>query len=131
MAFFLAKYEGGYVNVGPFTTYESASGEEIKAGEALVLSAGKLTKCGATTAPKYISMTNLDKNATNRVINVNIINKEQVWRAACTADPSALKPGDKITLSADALGVTNTTTNGVATVEKVDEADKTVLVRFA
>lgn len=131
MAFFLAKHEGGYINVGPFTTYEAASGEEIKAGEALVLSSGKLTKCGATTAPQYVSMTNLDKNATDRVINVNVVTKNQVWRAPCSADPSALKAGDKVTLSADALMVTATTTNGVVTVEKVDDQDDTVLCRLA
>lgn len=130
MGFKLIKYNNGRDNVGPFTSYEAASNEEIKAGEALVLAAGKLTKCGPTTAPQFISMTNLAKAETNRVIHVNKVNEDQVWRVACTSDPTALKPGDKVTLSDDALMLTATTTSGVATVEQIDEVEKELLVRL-
>lgn len=130
MAFILAKYNNGRDNVGPFTTFEAASNEEIRAGEALVLTSGKLTKCSATVAPQFISMTNLPKAAVKRVINVCKVNEDQVWRVGCTADPTALNAGDKVTLSSDALFVTATTQSGVVTVEHIDSAENELLVRL-
>ena len=40
----------------PLEYYEGTASEEIVLGEALVLSSGKLTKCGATATPEFISM---------------------------------------------------------------------------
>ena len=51
-----------------------------------------------------------------------------LFTAPISEDPSELKAGDKVTLSADALGVTATTTSGVAEIVDID-TDK-VTVKF-
>jgi 3D (Asp-Asp-Asp) domain-containing protein len=122
--FFLAKYNHASMNVAEPEFYEAAASEEIKNGEALVITNGKLTKCGATTLPQFVAMTDLAKDATKRRIPCARTDENQLWRVPVSADPTNLKPGDKITLDTDALTVTATTASGVVTVEDLGGAAK-------
>lgn len=122
--FFLAKYENASTNVDEPKYYDVTEGEACENGEAMVLTGGKLTKCGATEKPTYIAMKSLAKDATNRRIPTARVDENQLWRVPVSADPSALTPGAKVTLGDDALTVTATTTSGVITVEDLGGAGK-------
>ena len=117
--FYLAKIENGRMNV-PEPEYLEA-GAAIACGEALVLTDGKLAKCGATVAPKYIAMS---EAAAGAVVPVCRVESNQVYDVPVSAAPTALKVGDKVTLDSDALGVTATTTSGVATIVSLNGATK-------
>ena len=54
----------------PFVYLPATSGETIVAGEALVLSSGKLTKCGATAKPAYVALGPDDGNGTVPCVEV-------------------------------------------------------------
>ncbi|MBR2616186.1 MAG: hypothetical protein IKC69_05865 [Clostridia bacterium] len=54
--FRLLKIENARMNVPEPEYLEVTANEAVEEGEALVLSAGKLTKCGAKVAPEYIAM---------------------------------------------------------------------------
>lgn len=131
--FFLAKYENASTNVDEPKYYEVTAGEAVEEGEALVLTSGKLTKCGSTTKPTHIAMMSLPASAEKREIATVRVDENQLWRAPIAGDFSALVPGAKVTLSGDALGVTSTTAGGVATIEKLSGAQKSgdeIYVRF-
>ena len=117
--FYLAKIENGRMNV-PEPEYLEA-GVAIACGEALVLTDGKLAKCGATVAPKYIAMS---EAAAGAVVPVCRVESNQVYDVPVSAAPTALKVGDKVTLDSDALGVTATTTSGVVTIVSLNGATK-------
>lgn len=118
--FYLAKIENGRMNV-PEPEYLEA-GAAIACGEALVLADGKLTKCGATVAPKYVAMG--DAKDAGAVIPVCRVESNQVYDVPVSAAPTSLKVGDKVTLDSDALGVTATTTSGVVTIVSLNGATK-------
>ena len=132
--FKLTKIENGRQNVPEPEYLDATASEAISIGEALVLTGGKLTKCGATNKPTYISMGELSASATKRNIAVCRVEPNQVFEVECSASPSSLVPGDKVTITTDALGVTATTTSGVATVVNTNGAalagDK-ITVRFS
>lgn len=114
--FNLVKIENGRQNVPPPEFHAVTDEEAVEYGEALVLTSGKLTKCGATAAPAFIALKSLSAAATNRKIPVIRVEKNQVYEVPCNADPSALADGSKVTLHTDGLQVTATTTSGVVTV---------------
>lgn len=120
--FYLSKIENARMNVPEPVFYEAAADEAISIGEALVLNDGKLTKCGATTAPQFISMGEVDANATDRVVAACRVEHNQLYIVPVNADPTNLKFGDKLTVADDGLQVTATTTNGVVTVEDTNGA---------
>lgn len=120
--FYLAKIENGRMNV-PEPEYLEA-GVAIACGEALVLTDGKLAKCGATVAPKYIAMS---EAAAGAVVPVCRVESNQVYDVPVSGDDSAikaLKAGSKVQLDGDALGVSASTTNGVATIVSLNGATK-------
>ena len=124
--FRLIKIENARMNVPEPVIYEA--NEAITAGEALILSGGKLTK--ATTAPEFIALASAPAGAD---VPVARITPDHVYEVPVTAAPTALVPGDKVTLSEDALGVTTTTEGGVVTVVSLDgatAAGDTIIVRF-
>lgn len=131
--FFLAKYENATLNVDEPKYYEVTEGEACENGEAMVLTGGKLTKCGATVKPQYVAMKALAENAEKREIPTVRVDENQLWRVAVDADPTALTPGAKVTIGDDALTVTATTASGVATIENLAGAEKAgdeIYVRF-
>lgn len=85
-----------------------------KWGMTLTLTAGKLAVAGGTTAPKYLCMCECESAVTaGTEIPVCRIDDDIIYIAPLTEADTSLKVGDKVTLSADGLGVTATTTGGV------------------
>ena len=95
------------------------AGVDIEPGMALTLAAGKLTVCTATSTPTHISM-GIAKNGD--LCPVCAVAHDQIYDVEVTAAPTSLKEGDKVTLATDGLGVTATTTNGVATIVALNGA---------
>lgn len=131
--FKLIKIENGRQNVPEPEYLDVAASEAVAIGEALVLTAGKLTKCGPTATPTHISMGEVSASAAKRNIAACRVEPNQIYEVACSAVPTALVPGDKVTLTTDALGVTATKDSGVAKVIALNGAavagDK-ITVRF-
>lgn len=131
--FKLIKIENGRQNVPEPEYFDVTASEAVTLGEALVITAGKLTKCGPTTVPTHISMGEVSANATKRNIAVCRVESNQIYEVECSAAPTALVLGDKITLTTDALGVTATKESGVAKIVALNGAtvagDK-ITVRF-
>lgn len=120
--FKLLKIENARLNVPSPVFHDVKASEAVQIGEALVLSGGVLTKCGATTAPSFIAMADLSATATKREIPVARVEKNQIYEVPVTAAPTSLKVGDKVTLYTDGMQVTATTTDGVITVEDLNGA---------
>ena len=120
--FKLLKIENARMNVPSPAYYEVTAGEAVSEGEALVLTSGKLTKCGATTKPEFIAMGDKTAAAVDRKLAVARCAPNQLYGVPITASPTALKPGDKVTLHTDGMQVTATTQSGVITVESVNGA---------
>lgn len=100
----------------PLEYYEGTAAEAIVLGEALVLSNGKLTKCGAQVTPEFISM----GNGTGVKIPVVRVMEEDVYSAPLSAAGDSLKVGDKVTLDSTGTKVTATTTSGVFEITQID-----------
>ena len=127
--FTLRKIEGGRINVFEPAIYPVGTAD-VTEGEALVLTSGKLTKCGATTKPTFIA---LASGKANTEIHVGRVESNQIYEVATSADVSALAIGTKVTLSDDALYVTATATSGVAEIVDLNGAKAsgdTIYVRF-
>lgn len=99
------------------------AGEDYKVGEALVISGGKATKCGAAAKPTHICSQNQTKDAAETIMCYPI-SSTMVFETELTAAPTSLATGSKVTLSADALGVTATTASGVAEIVDLRGAAK-------
>lgn len=119
------------MNVGmtpPIEYLPGKADENIVLGEALELKSGALTKCGTTAKPEYIAVGNVQEG------NVPVIKVQDyvLFETVLTADGTSLAIGDKVTLSADGLGVTATTESGVAAIVAMHgkEKDAFVTVRF-
>lgn len=115
--FDLAKIENGRMNVAE--PHYIVAGTTIQEGMALVISGGKLAKCGATVKPAYIAMSS---GITDQKIPVIPVAENQIYRVPCTAVPANI--GIKVTINSDGLQVTGTTTDGVATVVDLNGATK-------
>lgn len=128
MAFMLQSTDVGQT---PPMEYRQATAEEdVVLGEALVTAAtGLLTKCGATARPEFIAVGPQDEHDCVPVVRVQ---DYQVWRTQLSAAGTSLKPGNKVTLEADGLQVTATTTSGVAAIVALEgtAAGDSVRVRF-
>lgn len=120
--FRLIKIENARINVPEPEYLDVTAAEAVSEGEALVLTSGKLTKCGATVAPQFIAMASLSADATKRKIAVCRVEKNQVYEVPVTAAPTSLNVGDKVTLNTDGLQVTATTTSGVVTIVNLNGA---------
>ncbi len=134
--FRLLKIENARINIPEPEVLPVTSGEEIKEGEALVLTSGKLTKCGVTTKPSFISLGTLSAAATDkREVAVCRVEANQVYETTVTFSDTAvpLVLGTKVKLGTDGLSITDVTTSGVATIVNVNGAkatDDKVIVRF-
>ena len=120
--FKLLKIENARMNVPSPVFHNVRASEAVQIGEALVLSDGALTKCGATATPEFIAMADLSATATKREVPVARVEKNQIYEVPVTATPTTLKVGDKVTLHTDGMQVTATTTSGVITVEDLNGA---------
>lgn len=104
----------------PMEYYEITADEEVKMGEALVLSGGKLTK--ASNVVEFISLA----DGINKTIPVVRVMEEDEFETEFSVDGSAINVGDKVTLASDGLKVTATKENGIFTV--VTKIDNTKVV---
>lgn len=116
----------------PIEYVPATEGETFELGEALVMKAGAASKCGATTKPTFVCAGVKDENG---ILPVTRVQDYMVFGTTLSAAPGegvTIKPGDKLTLSADAKQVTATTTSGVATVVAIEAqtVDSAVHVRF-
>lgn len=131
--FKLIKIENGRQNVPEPEYLEAKASEEIVIGEALVLSAGVLTKCAATTAPQYIAMASVGTSDTKRTIAACRVESNQLYDVPFSVAPGNIKVGDKVTLATDGIKVTATTDSGVAKIVSLNGAaiaGDVVTVRF-
>lgn len=108
-------FKSGSVGTPSLLYYEGKAAEAIVPGEALVLTDGFLTKCGATTKPQFIAQ----GGGTGCVIPVIRVSAEDTYKARFTASAAALKVGNAVTLDSTATGITATTTSGVATIVSI------------
>lgn len=117
------------VGLTPPIEYHPGKAEEaIVLGEALTMTEGALTKCGATAKPDYIAVGPVNDGVVPAVKVQDYI----LWEVPLTVAGDALKVGDKVTIAATGLGVTATTEGGVAAIVAINgtaEGD-TVTVRF-
>lgn len=115
--FRLVKILNGRTNQGEPVKLPSTTGESYFCGEALSLSSGKLTKCAPTAKPDFICCEDYTAPASdNRAVTVEPVSAEMIFEVPVSASPASLVVGNKLTLNTDALSVTSTITNGVATV---------------
>lgn len=116
----------------PFEYYEVTTSETIAVGEALVLTSGKLTKCGATAKPAFIAQAAVTSAPAGTVIPVIRVSPDVVYETQLQAANASIAAGAKYTLHTDGLKITGTTTSGVAEVVDWDgtAAGSNVRVRF-
>ena len=120
MAFTL--YKRGVTAQVPFEELPSTASETYTIGEALVLSSGALTKCGATATPEFICAEAYVAPASdNKDLLVYRILEDMQFETTFAADPDSITIGSKVTLHTDGAQVTATTTNGVAYVVRKDD----------
>lgn len=117
-------------NVPEILQVDATASEAFVVGEALTITSGKVTKASGTTAPKYISAEKKTAVSGDK-LSVYLVEPNQEYETDLTA-AGTLVVGTKVTISSDGLGVTATTTSGVATVVEAEGATvgSKVLVRF-
>ena len=109
------------------------SGITPKEGLAMALGDGALTVASGTTKPTHICM---EERTTaceaGELIHVIQVEPDITFAVPLTASGTALKVGNKVTISADGLGVTATTASGVALITAIcgTGVDDIVRVRF-
>lgn len=113
----------------------TASGYDVKIGLALCYTAASgAQKCPATSKPQYIAMQSAKVPMMGKLDVLAIpVDEETVYETTLSVDGASLEVGDKVTLSADGMQVTATTTGGVATIVAFPDGkgkDAKVLVKF-
>jgi hypothetical protein len=117
--FYLKKIINGRMNVPEPEYLPTTPSTNYSEGMALVLSGGKLVKATGTSKPTHIAMKTYSAPATgNKELPVMRVEKNMVFSAPVTFSTTAVPIvlGSKLTIATDGLGVTDVTTNGVATV---------------
>ena len=119
MAFRRNKTLDGVSN--PFEYYLLTDAEGATEGEALVLASGRLTKCGATAIPEFISLKTQAAQSTSKTpLPVVRVREDDELITTCTGTLTATNVGAKVTLHTDGAQVTTTTTSGVFVVSGLD-----------
>lgn len=96
-------------------------GEAYTLGEALVLTNGRLTKCGATATPEFVSVKAQAAEATAVTpIAVLRVQEDMIFSTTSTATVASTLVGAKVTLHTTGGEVTATTSSGVATIVSTD-----------
>lgn len=122
----LKLYKRDTFTTAPVERVPAAVGAAYKPGQALTVTDGAAAT--ATGAPLYIAQ----GPAAGGTVPCIRVHHDMVFQAPLTAVGTALKVGDKVTLSADGLGVTAATAAGVAEIVQIDgtSVGSTVKVRF-
>lgn len=117
-------------NNPPFEYYLLTDGEGAVFNEALVQTSGRLTKCGATAAPEFISVCARTLEATSvTLLPVIRVQETLEFATTSTATVAATLVGAKVTLHTDGASVTATTTSGVFEISNTDAVATTSNVR--
>lgn len=110
-----------------------AAGTAYAAGTALILKDGVAAVAAGAVKPSFICYSNNEANDGSELLGYSVCPTMQFEVPLTAYTASALKPGAKLTLSADGKGVTSTTTDGVATIIDLQGAtavgDK-IIVKF-
>jgi hypothetical protein len=112
-----------------FEYEQMTDGEASALGEALVLTSGKLTKCGATATPQFIAMKTVAAATPGAVIPVIRTDELTEFTTQSMATVASTLIGNKVTLHTDGLLVTATTTSGVFEISETDGATTTSNLR--
>ncbi len=80
-----------------------------KIGMGLTVSADAAAKVSAQAVPEYICMAN-KTGVAGEFVQAIRVNKDDTYEAVLSADGAELKIGDKVTIDADGIRVTATTT---------------------
>jgi hypothetical protein len=113
----------------PFEYIQLTDAEAASLGEALVLTSGKATKCGATATPQFIAAASADAATPGATIPAWRVDELQEWTTVSMATVATTLEGSKVTLHTDGLKVTATTTSGVFEISDTDGATTTSNVR--
>lgn len=112
------------------SSYLMTDGEGCTKGQALVLTSGRLTNCGATATPQYIAQATIALAATSVTpIPVIEVTENQEWTTKSMATVAATLLGTKVTIHSDGLLVTATTGSGVFEIDATDGVTTTSSVR--
>lgn len=118
MAFLIHSTEDHRV---PVIEYLPCGAITPQVGMALAMTNGNLVAATGTTKPQYICMTTKDTACTaGDIIPVTRIQPDMIIETSFSAAASAVKLGNKVTVSADGTQVTATTEGGVAEVVYMD-----------
>ena len=124
--FRLVKILNGRITQGEPVRLPSKAKEAYSHGEALVLSGGVLTKCGAAVTPTHICCEDyVAPESNNRDIVAEPVSADMIFEAPFSAAPTSVNVGDKVTLHTDGLQITATKDGGVATI--YDKAGATAI----
>ena len=105
----------------PFEYYLLTNAEGATLGEALVQTAGRLTKCGATATPEFIAVSSRVAEATSITpLAVTRVKEDVEFSTTSTATVADTLIGAKVTLDATGLLATATTTSGVFEISATD-----------
>lgn len=114
--------------------YLPASAIVPEIGKALTFDGGTLKVAAGTTKPTYICACRRDSALTaGELIPVVRVRDDMLFETTSSVAMTAVKLGDKVTISADGLQVTATTADGVAEVVSIGDtaAGGIVCVRFS
>lgn len=105
----------------PVEQYLGTNSEAYTFGEALVLTSGRLTKCGATATPEFVALKAQAAEATAVTpIPVIRVMEDMIFETTSTATVATTLLGAKVTLHTTGGEVTATTSSGVATIITTD-----------
>lgn len=129
MAFIVKKHDS-FTGENPFVYKLMTNNEGVTAGEALVETSGRLTKCGATATPMYIAQKTQAAEATSvTLVPVSRVTELEQYEVRSTATVASTLIGSKVTIDSTGLLVTATTTSGVFYIDETDGATTVSLVR--
>lgn len=110
-----------------------SAGVEYKPGMALTITGGAAVAATGATVPTHICYAAKTGKANETVQAIRVL-KGEVFEAPLSVDGSGLKVGDKVTIAADSIKVTATTSSGVAEIvgfcTEAKAAGDGVLIRF-
>lgn len=124
--FIVKKILGARINVPE--PEKHIAGAAITQGMALTLTGGKLV--AATGTPTHIA---LGAAKADEEVTCYAVLPAMHFEVPVTATPTSLKEGDKVTIAEGGLGVTATTTSGVATIVDLNGAKASgdlIMVKF-
>lgn len=109
--------------------YKATTSEAIADGEALVNTAGAMTKCGSTATPDFISNSVVASSTAPGYVQAIHVLEEQEWETYASVTVASSLIGQKVTINSTGDGVTATTTNGVFEVTYTDGVTNGGVVR--